>query len=801
MKHNSHIQSSTLFESLDVVDNASDKRVGKSVLDEIEANTTAPTRQRCQDGIPVLDYGPWNSLSPEKVAYESELEDALNVSDRTSWPKLLDNPIHRKDTRLWACLLDYRQRKHGLQGVYPFWEAVMKGDLELPLTGPLANKFWKTFLKLGFQDERILKQIIEIANRILDSKGKRWSRLYTTVIQHYLLSGYASDDYAWHKWHHRLYPRFGPEKRLFKEMCRQVAFRKGHMPGLLRIYLYNNHRDLYSTVVPTLCAQGDFVAARRWHFNLLKVGDLPDTSGNMEPLFRFLLWSNPKHAVELADSLAGKGVEILPDSKLTSGLSNKSTSPKKSKEDLKVSRTMMDLIHGEKFGITAKEYNDNYGAKWFATTWISLDISINTIGALGMDWIGPLSLQAIALRERDADKITRRINQLQDIGISIGKSLYSRAVEFFARNKKQELLDTLLASDQHPDVLEDRDVQDELMNSYARAKDWPRYRLALALRFVGSKSNPVDTHNIMLRSYSTIGDTSAMLIKLRKMQIEGTPVQAKTVRYLMAHVLRRRRRGKRPMTQDIVQVRDDLDHAIELLKGIMLSGSFVPVTFWREILKRLGMLLRLEDLAALCDFLATWYGPTCEAMFLDPTALDRWHRYQTPDKMLTTHPMHPLMILFSPGLQSAIVEWGFIKSLDQDPKPWEHMPRFDAGIQILKRLNQRGVYIYFNTLRTSIFDRLVLLYGTAKSNRLRNRAARIRNPLKLGDMVHQIHETVGRQLFKPSDLVKDIRIVERNRITRRDGKRIRYLKTRDPYILKLRESASISSEKDRRGVR
>ena len=40
MKHNSHIQSSTLFESLDVVDNASDKRVEKSVLDEIEANTT-----------------------------------------------------------------------------------------------------------------------------------------------------------------------------------------------------------------------------------------------------------------------------------------------------------------------------------------------------------------------------------------------------------------------------------------------------------------------------------------------------------------------------------------------------------------------------------------------------------------------------------------------------------------------------------------------------------------------------------------------------------------------------------------
>ena len=792
----SHIESSVVLANPDILEDTSDKRAGIAVLDEIEASAqvqpTTPTRQRRRDGIPVVDYGPWNNLSPEKIAYESELKDPLNISGRPSRPKLLDNPTHRKDARLWACLLDYRQRIHGIHGVYPFWEAVLRGDLELPLKGPLANKLWKTFLKLGFQDEKILKQIIENAHRILDSKGKRWSQLYTIVIQHYLLSGYASDHHAWHKWHYRLYPRYAPEPRHFKEMCRQVAFRKGHLPGLLRIYLYNNHRDLYSIVVPTLCAQGNFIAARQWHFELLKMNDMPATSEDIEPLFRFFLWYNSKYAFELANSIVGKGVKILPGSKLASGVSTRLANPNSLKEDLKVSRVMMNLIHGENFGITAKEYNDNYGAKWFATTWISLDISINTVGALGMDWIGPLSLQAIALRERDADKVTRRINQLQDIGISIGKSAYSRAVEFFARNKKQELLDTLLTSDQHPDVLEDRNVQDELMDSYARAKDWPRYRLGLALRFLGSKSDPVDTHNIMLRSYSTIGDTSAMLLKLRKMQIEGTPIQAKTVRYLMMHIMRRRGRGKRPMTQHIVQARDDLDQAIELLKGIMLSGSFVPVTFWREILKRMGMLLRLDDLAALCDFLATWYGPTCEAMFLDPKAMDRWHRYQTPDKIITSHPMHPLMILFSPSLQSAIVEWGFIKSLDQDLKPWERTPRFDVGIQILKRLNQRGVYIYFNTLRTSIFDRLVLLYGSGKSNRLRNRAARRRNPLKLGEMVHQIHEAVGRQLFSSSDLLKEIRIAERNRIMRRDGKRLRHSKTRDPYILRMRESAGLS---------
>lgn len=803
LKRSSRLQSTAVFAAPDILEDASNNRAGV-VLDEIEASAyvqpTPPKHPQQQDGIPVVDYGPWNSLTPEKVAYESELEFPLNASDRRSQPKLLDNPTHRKDARLWACLLDYRQRIHGLDGVYPFWNAVWEGDLVLPLRGPLANKLWKTFLKLGFQDEKILNQIREVAHQIKESTGKHWPPLYTTVIQHYLLSGYASDNYAWHKWHYRLHARYAPENKLFKEMARQIAFRKGHMPGLLRIYLYNNHRDLYSTIIPTLCAQGDFMTARRWHFDLLKVDDVPATSEDVEPLFRFYLWYNPKYAIELANSFVNKEVKILPGSKLAARLSNHINNPESLKEELKVSQVMINLMHGEKFGIAAKEYNDNYGAKWFATTWISLDISINTVGALGMDWIGPLSLQAIALREREADKITHRINQLQDIGISLGKSIYSRAVEFFARNKKQELLDTLLTSDQHPDVLEDRDLQDELMISYARAKDWPRYRLTLALRFLGSKSDPVDTHNIMLRSYSSIGDTSAMLIKLRKMQMEGTPIQAKTVRYLMTHVLRRRQRGKRPITQDIVQAREDLDHAIELLKGIMLSGSFVPVTFWREILKRLGMLLRLDDLAALCDFLATWYGPTCEAMFLDSKAMDRWHRYQTPDKMLTSHPMHPLMILFSPGLQRAIVEWGFIKSLDQKLKPWGGTPRFDAGIQILKHLNQRGVYIYFNTLRNSIFDRLILLYGKGQSNRLRNRVARKRNHTKLHEMVHQINEAVGRQLFNPRDLLRDIGIAERKRILWRDVKRLRDSKTRDPYILKMRESVGISRFRSTRSV-
>ncbi|KAG9243594.1 hypothetical protein BJ878DRAFT_510042 [Calycina marina] len=774
------------------------------VLDELEAKSHLHLLQcaaRKPHNVSTLSYGQWDDLPAQHLRYESELEDPRTASRRPSRPKLMDNPDHRDDLSLWTCLMDYRQRLYGIKGVYPFWKAVLRGDLKLSTDGPYAARLWNTFLKLAFQDEEVSMGIADVADGIQASTKKHWPPLYTTIIQHYLLDGYTTDNGdAWHDWHRRLHLHYAPEKKAFKDMCRKVTYLKGHMRGLFRIYLDNSHRDIYSAIVPTLCAQGDFENARIWHYRLLKNGDAPVKSRDVEPLFKFLLWYNPKQAIQLTDGLAAKGFAYLPDPKSSSSMSKDITQSESLKEGLKVSRTMMNIIHGETFGITAKEYNDDYGAKWFATTWVSLDISINTIGALGMDWIGPMSLQAIALRERDAEKINRRIDQLQDIGISIGTALYSRAIEFFARNNKQELLNTLITSDLHPDALEDRKVQDELMISYARDKDWPHYRLILTLRFLQSKTDPIDTHNVMIRSFATVGDTSAMLSKLRKMQIEGTPVQAKTVKYLMTNVMRRRNRGKRPTTQYSHQARYDLDQAIELLKGIMLSGNFVPVTLWREILRRLGMLLRLDDLAALCDFLATWYGPTCEAMFLDPKVMHRWHRYQTPDKMITSHPLHPLAILFSKSFQRAIVEWGFIKSLDQNLRPWESIPQIDAGIQILKQLNRRGVYIHFYTLRKSILDRLIALYGSADSNRRRNREAKRRNPLQFLQALELINQAVGRELFQPGLLLKYLQAAEHNRLQRRDLKGSRNRSTRDPRVLRIRAALAAANIRARTNV-
>ncbi|KAH8595004.1 hypothetical protein B0O99DRAFT_512903 [Bisporella sp. PMI_857] len=750
-------------------------------IDPVEAGTDRASTNQLQ----VPDYHTsWKWLSPERLDHESDLDSPHCTIVRNS---------KNKSPQLWAQLLDYRVRIYGRDGAYMYWRAVKRGDFVLPATGgphdQFARRFWTSFLKYALNDEIFLFEMWKYASQVLESGGDSWlgRKLYAAIIEHRLCSWKRHEA---QDWHNRLFRCFAPDKGYMAWMCRWVVAKRGDMDGLLKIYSENIHRDNYSNIVGRLCAQGDFQTALKWHFALVKLGDVPTTYAAVKPLIDFLTVYYHDVATRVMQSVKVNGISLEPgvptsNSKTTNAHNHTTVIEDSMQENMKISRVMMNLLHGKRFGITPKEYNDSYGAKWFATTWISLDIAMTTIGALGVESIGPLSLQAIALRERNAEGITRRINQLQDIGISLGNSLFCRALEDFARNQKQELIDSLLASDQHPDVLEDRQLQDKLMSSYAGKKDWPRYRLALAIRFISSSESKWDIENIVLGSYSTVGDTSSMLVRLRKIQMAGTPVQAKTIKYILTHVLKKRRKGRRPVVQkgsEEVLTIDDLEQAIEILKGIMLSGSFVPVTIWQEIIKRMGMLLRMDDLATLCDFLATWYGPAHKAIFLDVQMAHRWHRFQVPDAVPTSHSLHPLTILFPKVRQQAIAHWGIMSGLaERNIGRWKPRPRIDSGIMLLKRLNQRGVYIYMNEVRKSILQRLLLLYGSGQSNSLRNRAEKRRNPLSLDEAVSQVNEAFERP-FLDMDRVLEYLANEPKRIARRDRKRFHSLRTRDPSV-------------------
>lgn len=776
-RHNSSVAAATqekdASNSEDAQKNGSElSLIARKVTDPLPLGQNRRSRstnnRRCYSN---LDYGPWK----ESLWTRDEIEFESNLDEKGT--KLLDEPAHRRDLRLWACLFNYRQRVHGAAGVAMFWDAVKRGDFKLPMTGAHAQQFWEKFVDFGLQNIDILNEVRVYADQMLKSTNKRWLSLYIKIIQPMLLTGRGKEALVWHD---QLFIQHPPGPRVFGEMVRQVIFQQGDMDALRQIYQWNHHRNVYGKVVPFLCEKEDFKMALEWHFTFINEGDLPATSKKAEALLHFLAIQDRQRLIQVTSSLVDAGVPF------TSSISSSFG------ENKIISREMMNRLHGETFNVPAKTYNDNFGARWFATRWVSLDVAMLAISALGVKEIGPLSLQAIALRQQDAEGITQRINQLRDLDVSIDKSKFSTAVEQFARTRNQAYLDGLLNSDQHPDAFEDSKLQEQLLNSYARSQDWFRYRLTLAVLVVKSKHRDLETKNIILRTHVETRDTSALLLSLQKMHMDGTIVTEYTIRTILRSLLRPRFSGRRPVATPIKDA-DDLNLAIGILKDIMESGSFVSGTHWREIIKRLGMAGRWRKLQDLCVFLASWYGPANANAPLGTIGRERFYRYRVPAQVEASHGLHHLKIIFPASLLRAIVEWGFMHALrapnnaiaSQGIIKYKPSPLVTAGIDLLRRLAEYGVHININSVNRAIINRLIIYYGPGRSNKRYNRRARENNVLSLEEMAAQIDEALGKRSFNYPDLRQLIESHGISRLERRAQRLTGHAKARTRAVLSL----------------
>ncbi|KAH7342196.1 hypothetical protein BKA65DRAFT_503625 [Rhexocercosporidium sp. MPI-PUGE-AT-0058] len=703
-----------------------------------------------------------------------EFESNLALRPTGDQERLLDS-TQGNDMSLWAMLLGYRKRIYGTEGIRTFWTAAQERNIQLPTTGHLADKLWHTFLALGFKEPDILESIYEYAKRNKHQHGLYWSRLYPQIVGHYLRNhegGLAL------KWHDRLGKLHQPGPRTFAEMCRGVVSKGGDLGTLRQIYNSQTHRKIYAKIIPLLCQKEQYKLALQWHSFLCKRGDIPYSAKVAESLVQYLATYDPPSARNVTQDL------------LKAGASFASSLSQKLEENTKISREMMNIIHGETMQIPVKKYNDELGARWFATTWVSLDVAINAVHALGVQEIGPLSLQAIALRDLDPEAIVSRIEQLKDLNISIGSSLFSRAVEKFAREGKLDLLDGLLTSDQHPDELQNFELQEALLASYAHGADWTQYRRTLEIRLVASMSPEIEKRNLELRMVVSTSDTSVALRGLEDMLIDGIPVKGATISLLLKHTLGPRRMGQRPISlRNGLNGKNGLIRSIAMLKAIMKSGTYVHPNLWHEIIRRTGMLGHMSSLRNLCSWLATCYGPQNHY-----NTVPWLQRYRVPADLPTSHGLHPLCVLFPPRLQKSIVEWGFIASKPQHShctRPSHILATPDAvkkrssamtsGIYILKKLNSLGVHIDRRSVRKAIFDRLIMYYGPGYSNRRYNEKRKL-SIGTLEDAAKQIDEALGGEYFTAVELQEIVQQMALVRWQRRERRRMRRigLPSKDP---------------------
>lgn len=744
-----------------------------AILEDVPIDLGRKSRRRRKVSTRVS--GKWEETmwTHEQLDFESDLDHEVSSAGPQ---RLLDLVEHRQDLGLWALFLGYRKRIYGNAGVVTIWLAMRTRDIRLPMEGKLADTFWGIFVAAGCEIPNMLADIHAYAVQMQESHGQRWVKLYAGIIQHFLLAGDAKAALRWHTKLIKLHP---PSALSYREMCRVVVREGGDVRSLKRLYGLVEPRNSYARIISLLCSREDFKAAYTWHSFLTKHGDYPAEPKVAEPLIHFYAIYEPEIARRITKTLVDGGVSYA------------ATMSKELNDNVKISRTMMNLVHGQTFNVPVKSYNDNLGSRWFATSWVSLDVAISTVHALGVQEIGPLSLQAIALREPDAENIVARLNQLRDLNISTGTSVFAQALEHFARNRKQELLEALLHNDQHPDELEDRDLQESLLVSFAQAKNWPQYRLTVELQAIRSSSPEITKQNMELRILASTGNTTDVTETIEDMDLKEIPVRPKSIARILGSILAPRNEGRRPMrrTSSRSYSPENLQVAIKFLQKLMRAGNYVAVTHWREIIKRLGMLGQFQDLARLCTYLASWYGPTNPRL-----NEEKYRQYRIAKQVPTSHPFHPLKILFSAEQQKAIVEWGFISSLGGQPSPGFRTTRtsdiqlrspadMTTGITLLKELTNLGVHIDSSAVRSALIARLVTYYGPGRSNKVYNRTAR-GNIGTLEEVAKQIDESLAGEYFTAVPLAEillgsaEVKMKRMGRMRRRGGQQSRDPQTR-----------------------
>src|SRR5947207_7867789 len=146
----------------------------------------------------------------------------------------------------------------------------------------------------------------------------------------------------------------------------------------------------------------------------------------------------------------------------------------------------------------------------------------------------------------------------------------------------------------HPDAFENQKVQESLLLQHINRQEWNLFNLRLAVLTELRALPTQEMWNIIVRNLLVRHEFDKALKALEVMRWEGWDITIKTASCFQQAILRPRQKGHRPvaLSKDF----RDLEISISFLKRTIESGTLLPPTLWREILRRLGMMGRLEEL-------------------------------------------------------------------------------------------------------------------------------------------------------------------------------------------------------------
>lgn len=494
--------------------------------------------------------------------------------------------VQRGDSESWGTCVSSIRRYRGSDGVWELFELIQKNGHLRVLARHDMQLLRDEILSAALVLDSRLNILVDAAYYLLSAAEFRWPDLYMKVVHHMLDHGLYEKSLQWHL---HLTPRFPPSKEIFGALLSSFVVdpSPNMQSNLTALYVSSTEKNLYDHIVPVLFAAGLSKLARAWRKKLLIFGDSPMTSKS-KPFLQFL-------------------ATFYPTIILT-------------KEELEVGGVANKLIERDNFSPAYAEsdpYKGQYGdaivARWFASSWTSVEFAINLAQRLGLRSIGPRSLQSLALREPESKTVASRIGHIEKLGIDISTTAYCKALVFFAKHGEEELLAALLACDVHPDEFDDIETRQMLMASSVREQDWQMEKLLQGIEWAIESDPSARRLNALLESELSkrkLDKAKQVLDRMEALKVNMSQESAvqllrKTFQGLGKHPMGRKRQNRD--SRDDLQSR--LNRAVDVTRRVALHDVAIPLEFWSLLLYNLGRLGRFSELGQLSMEIVQLYTP------------------------------------------------------------------------------------------------------------------------------------------------------------------------------------------------
>ncbi|KAL7922099.1 hypothetical protein ACQKWADRAFT_293450 [Trichoderma austrokoningii] len=614
--------------------------------------------------------------------------------------------IQPYDAATWEAVCDVLSDMYGPEGVWAVFQSIWQRGKYKVITLNDAEALRCEILSAALRSEQRLSLLFSATRQLVTQENFQWPGLYTKVVHFFLERG----DYDKAiRWDGMLAPIFPAAAEEFGALLATFVIKPTPemQSTLTALYVSGSNRQLYDHVIPALFDSGQSKLARTWRKKLVLFKDVPFTAKS-RPFLLFLANYYPR--VQLTESelaVAELNREWL------------AAEPDDDESFFEVDRKGVDR---------RGTHSDALIAKWFASTWTSLEFAINLIYKLGVRTIGPRALQSLALRGPDAKEVASRIAQVERLGIRISSQSYCKTIIAFARNGEDDLLNDLLHCDIHPDEFDDMETRHSLMADAARTGDWKTERLLQGIEWAIETGPTSRRLNSLLRSElskRSLGRAREVLdrmeaLKISMAQASATGLLKRVFWKLDSHPQRSQRA---PQSDAGSRDSDDpfLDRALNVIRRISCHDVAIPIRYWKTLLYKLGRSRRLDEMEQLSLEIMQFYTPPYGGLVPVhredlPRHLNTDERESIPADLPFVHHHHPIRLLFDASLQRSIVRWGFDQTLATRPQPPTQISslqtpsfsQFDVarGVRLLATLRDQGALIDTQVVRSSVISRI-----------------------------------------------------------------------------------------------